>query len=347
MASEKQIQVGSVKIGGGAPISIQTMTNTKITDVESTLAQINEVSAAGAEIVRCAVPHKSDIPYFREVCEVSPVPIVADIHFDHEIAIAAAENGASKLRINPGNIGSMDKVDAVIEAAGECNVPIRIGVNAGSLDPIYREKEGWSLSDKLIGSVHSFVEHFENRGFSNIVLSAKTHEVPATIEVYRRMANDFPYPLHVGVTEAGTVLQGSIKHAIALGVLFNEGIGDTCRVSLTASPVEEIHTAKEILQASGIRLFGPELVSCPTCGRTQVDLIPIAQEVNRRMQSISKPIKIAVMGCVVNGPGEAKDADIGIACGKGSGILFIHGEKVRKVSEESMVDELFSEIEKL
>ena len=340
--------VGGVEIGGGAPVVVQSMTCTPTKDAAATLAQVRELAEAGCDIVRVTLPRKDAVEAFRQVCAESPVPIVADIHFDYRLAIAAAEAGAAKLRINPGNIGSWEKVDAVIDAAGERGCAIRIGVNAGSLDPAVDAREGLTLPDKLVASSVSFVEHFEQRGFTNIVLSAKAHDVPTTIETYRRLSADLPQvPLHLGVTEAGTREQGTIKNAVALGVLLNEGIGDTLRVSLTADPVEEVPVCWGILQALGLRRRGPEIVSCPTCGRTQVNLIPIAEEVERRLRTVDKPISVAVMGCVVNGPGEARGADIGVACGKGVALLFKKGEVLRKIPEDRIVDELMREIERL
>ena len=340
--------VGNVVIGGGAPVVVQSMTCTPTEDAAATLAQVRALAEAGCDIVRVTLPRQSAVDAFRRVCAESPMPIVADIHFDYRLAVAAAEAGAAKLRINPGNIGAWEKVDAVIDAAGERGCAIRIGVNAGSLDPAVDAREGLTLPDKLVASSVSFVEHFEQRGFENIVLSAKAHDVPTTIETYRRLSAELPQvPLHLGVTEAGTREQGTIKNSVALGVLLNEGIGDTLRVSLTADPVEEVPVCWGILQALGLRRRGPEIVSCPTCGRTQVNLIPIAEEVERRLRAVDKPISVAVMGCVVNGPGEARGADIGVACGKGAALLFKKGEVLRKIPEDQIVDELMREIEQL
>ena len=344
----RPVQVGSIPIGGGAPVVVQSMTATDTADAASTLAQVRALAEAGCDIVRVSVPTTSALDGFREVCAASPVPIVADIHFDYRLAIRAVRAGAAKLRINPGNIGSWEKVDAVIDAAGEAGAAIRIGVNAGSLEDDIAAHEDWSLPEKLVASSLRFVEHFEGRGFTNIVLSAKAHDVPTTIATYRALSRELPQvPLHLGVTEAGTVRQGTIKSSVGLGVLLAEGIGDTLRVSLTADPVEEPPVAWGILECLGLRRRGPELVSCPTCGRTQVDLIPIAEEVERRLAGISKPISVAVMGCVVNGPGEASGADVGVACGRGCGLIFRHGEVIRKVAEEDIVEELMAEIERL
>lgn len=344
----RPVMVGSVQIGGGAPVVVQSMTCTPTSDTEATLNQIRALADGGCDVVRVTLPNRAAIDSFKAICDASPVPIIADIHFDYRLAIAAVDAGAAKLRINPGNIGSWEKVDAVIEAAGAAGAAIRIGVNAGSLEGDLASRDDLTQPEKLVASSLRFVEHFEARGFKDIVLSAKAHSVPTTIETYRALSRELPHiPLHIGVTEAGTVQQGTIKSAVGLGVLLAEGIGDTLRVSLTADPTDEPPVAWGILQCLGIRRRGPELVSCPTCGRTQVDLIPIAQEVEKRLRTCEKPISVAVMGCVVNGPGEASDADVGVACGKGSALLFKHGQPVRKVAESQIVDALMEEIEKL
>ncbi|MDP3630240.1 MAG: flavodoxin-dependent (E)-4-hydroxy-3-methylbut-2-enyl-diphosphate synthase [Actinomycetota bacterium] len=339
----RAVSVGAVVIGGGSPIAVQSMTNTDTRDPAATLAQIARLAEAGCEIVRVAIPHADALPGFQVICEASPLPVVADIHFDHRLAIEAARRGAAKLRINPGNIGSLDRVDAAIEAAGEAGIAVRIGVNAGSLAEEYRDKD-WPLAEKLVASAVAFCEHVSARGFEEIVVSAKASSVNATIDAYRLLSTRVPYPLHIGVTEAGTMLSGTVKSSVGLGVLLAEGIGDTLRVSLTADPVEEVHVGWEILAALDIRRRGPELVSCPTCGRCEVDLVPIAQEVERRLRTMTTPVKVAVMGCVVNGPGEARDADVGVASGKGVGLIFRRGEVVRKVAEAEIVDALFEEI---
>ncbi|MDO8950924.1 MAG: flavodoxin-dependent (E)-4-hydroxy-3-methylbut-2-enyl-diphosphate synthase [Actinomycetota bacterium] len=339
----RAVSVGAVVIGGGAPIAVQSMTNTDTRDPAATLAQIARLAEAGCEIVRVAIPHADALPGFQVICEASPLPVVADIHFDHRLAIEAARRGAAKLRINPGNIGSLDRVDAVIEAAGEAGIAVRIGVNAGSLAEEYRDKD-WPLAEKLVASAVAFCEHVSARGFEDIVVSAKASSVNATIDAYRLLSTRVPYPLHIGVTEAGTSLSGTVKSSVGLGVLLSEGIGDTLRVSLTADPVEEVHVGWEILAALDIRRRGPEMISCPTCGRCEVDLVPIAQEVERRLRTMTTPVKVAVMGCVVNGPGEARDADVGVASGKGVGLIFRRGEVVRKVAEAEIVDALFEEI---
>ena len=344
----RPVMVGDVQIGGGAPVVVQSMTCTPTTDADATLAQVRALVDAGCDVVRVSVPTKDALEPFARICCESPVPIVADIHFDYRLAIGAVKAGAAKLRINPGNIGDWDRVDAVIDAAGEAGAAIRIGVNAGSLDEVIAAREDLTQPEKLVASSLQFVEHFERRGFDRIVLSAKAHSVKTTIDTYRALSRELPQvPLHLGVTEAGTLQQGTIKSSVALGVLLAEGIGDTMRVSLTADPVEEPPVAWGILASLGLRRRGPELVSCPTCGRTQVDLIGLAEEVSERLKTCDKPISVAVMGCVVNGPGEASDADVGVACGRGVGMVFRHGEVIRKVSEAEIVDALMEEIDRL
>lgn len=322
------------------------MTNTDTRDVPATLAQIERLAEAGCEIIRVAIPRLDALDSFIQLCAVSPLPVVADVHFDHLIAIGAAEGGAAKLRINPGNIGDMSRVDAVIDAAGAAGIPIRIGVNAGSLAPQYRDLD-WSLPEKLVASAVTFCEHFESRGFENIVISAKASSVNATVEAYRLLADETAYPLHVGVTEAGTSLIGTVKSSVGLGILLGEGIGDTLRVSLTAEPEQEVRVGWEILSALDIRRRSPELVSCPTCGRCEVDLIPIAEQIAEQLALRKTAIKVAVMGCVVNGPGEAREADIGVAAGRGQGVIFAKGQTVRKVPEDQIVVALLAEIDRL
>ena len=341
----RPVMVGSVPIGGRSPISVQSMTNTDTRDVATTLAQIARLADAGCEIVRVAIPRRDALAAFAAVVAGSPLPVVADVHFDHTIAVDAARAGAAKLRINPGNIGSTERVDAVIEAAGEAGIPIRIGVNAGSLAEQFRDVD-WPLAEKLVASAVAFCRHFESRGFEDIVVSAKASSVTSTIAAYRLLSEQVPYPLHVGVTEAGTSLAGTMKSSIGLGILLAEGIGDTLRVSLTADPVDEVLVGWEILAALDLRRIRPELVSCPTCGRCEIDLIPIAEEVERRLRQIRTPLKVAVMGCVVNGPGEAQEADYGIAGGKGIGLIYRKGQIVRRVKEEEMVEALLEEIRK-
>ena len=341
----RPVRVGGVVVGGGAPVSVQSMCTTDTSDAAATLAQIRRLADAGCEIVRVAVPAADALDGFGAVCDASPVPVVADIHFDHRLAIEACRRGAAALRVNPGNIGSWSRVDAAIDEAGAAGVPIRIGVNAGSLDPAFAEREDLTHVEKLVGSATSFVEHFRERGFTDVVLSAKAHDVTTTVEVNRALSRSLPeVPLHIGVTEAGTLRQGTVKNAAAVGALLMEGIGDTIRLSLTADPVEEVGVAWDLLSAVGLRRLRPELVSCPTCGRCQWDLMGVAAEVERRLADVRAPITVAVMGCVVNGPGEAKGADIGLAGGRGRAVLFAQGEKIRTVDEADAVDELLAEI---
>lgn len=350
MASRtRQVMVGAVPLGGDAPVVVQSMLNAPAKDVAANLAQIEALAQAGCEVVRMAVPHRDCLDAFAAVCAESPLPVVADVHFDAQIAIEAARRGAAKLRINPGNIGGLAKTDAVIDAAGEAGIPIRIGVNAGSLDGALAARDDLTLPQKLAASAADYVRYFEDeRGFRDIVVSAKAHDVRATIETYRLLAREIPQvPLHIGVTEAGTAFQGVIKSACGLGVLLEQGIGDTLRISLTDDPVLEVRACWTLLAALDLRRRAPELISCPTCGRCQVNLIELAKQVEGKIADLQKPLKVAVMGCVVNGPGEAADADIGVACGDGSGVVFAHGKIVRKVDESSIVDALMEEIEKL
>lgn len=344
-SSERIVHVGGVAMGGDHLPVIQSMTSTDTHDVGATVSQIQRLADAGCEVVRVAIPTSQALPGFGEIVKRSPLPVVADVHFDHRLAIEAARLGAAKLRINPGNIGSYDRVDAVIDAAGTAGIPIRIGVNAGSLAEEYAEAN-MDQSDKLVASAVRFAEHFESRGFSDIVVSAKASSVRVTVDAYRKLAKLVPYPLHIGVTEAGTAFDGTVKSAVGLGILLSENIGSTLRVSLTADPVKEIEAAWAILAALDIRRNRPEMISCPTCGRCQVDLIPIAEEVSRRLATAPSSVKVAVMGCVVNGPGEAKEADFGIACGRGQGVVFAHGVEVRRVPEDQLIDALFAEIER-
>ena len=352
----RPVQVGDIVVGGGAPVVVQSMTNVPMVDegsgphldVTGNLAQIERLAQAGCELVRVAVPNRASVEHFGQVVAQSPLPVIADIHFDYRIAIGAAKAGAAALRINPGNIGSQERVDAVIDAAGEAGIPIRIGVNAGSLEDALAARDDLTQAEKLALSAQGFVAHFEDRGFADIVVSAKAHDVLTTVEAYRTLSRTMPQvPLHIGITEAGGVQQGTIKSAAGLGILLAEGIGDTLRVSLTADPVEEIAVAYGILAAVDVRRVRPEIISCPTCSRCQVDLIPIADEVTRRLSTLDKPLKVAVMGCVVNGPGEARDADIGVACGRDEGMLFAQGERLAKVPASKIVDELFAMIDKM
>ncbi len=331
----QEVRIGHVPIGGNNPVAIQSMTNTYTEDMHATVAQVKKLVKAGCEIVRITVPHKKALASFAETRKKLPnVPLVADIHFDHRMAIGAVEAGADKIRINPGNIGDSAKVEEVIKACQERSVPIRIGVNAGS------------AGKDIIALAQEYVSFFEDRKFTNIVLSVKSSSVKETIQAYERIASLYKYPLHVGITEAGPAYSGAIKSAVGIGAILSRGIGDTIRVSLTADPVQEVVVAKKILQSLGLRSFGPDIISCPTCGRTEVDIIGMAKEVERRADKMISPLKIAVMGCVVNGPGEAKHADYGIAGGKGQGLVFAHGQIVKKVPEKELVDELFKLIEK-
>ena len=344
-AQTRQVMVGKVALGGGAPLVVQSMLNAKADDVDANLRQIEALAEAGCEVARMAIPRRDCLDAFEGVCARSPLPVVADIHFDPEIAIQAAKRGAAKLRINPGNIGGLDATVPVLDSAREAGIPIRIGVNAGSLDQELASREDLSLPQKLAASAVQYARFCEECGFKDLVVSAKAHDVMTTIATYRQLANDLPQvPLHIGVTEAGTQFQGIIKSACGLGVLLEEGIGDTMRISLTDDPVNEVRACWTLLAALDLRRRGPELVSCPTCGRCQVDLISIAKEVEERLKSVKAPVKVAVMGCVVNGPGEARDADIGVACGKGSAALFEKGEIVRKVPEDQIVEALMEGI---
>ncbi|MDR2105956.1 MAG: flavodoxin-dependent (E)-4-hydroxy-3-methylbut-2-enyl-diphosphate synthase [Coriobacteriales bacterium] len=346
--STRPVVVGGVPIGGGAPVVVQSMLNTQTEDVAGSLAQIADLKAAGCELIRVAIPATTALAAFGRICEASPLPVIADIHFDFRLALEALRLGAAKLRINPGNIGDWDMVDAIIDAAGNAGVPIRIGVNAGSLAREFAERENMTPVERLVASAVAFVEHFEERGFLEIVVSAKAHDVPTTVAAYRQLSRELPHiPLHLGVTEAGTARQGTVKSAAGLGALLLDGIGDTLRVSLTAEPVEEVRVAWDLLAACGLRRRTPELVSCPTCGRCKVDLIAIAEEVERRLREVDKPLTVAVMGCVVNGPGEARDADVGVACGEGKGAIFSEGRVLYSVDEHQIIDALLEEIERL
>lgn len=341
------VKVGGIEIGGEAPVVIQSMTNTDTRNVEKTLEQIDKLVKAGCQIIRCAVPDMEACDALKGITERSPVPIVADIHFDYRLALKAIDNGVAKLRINPGNIGNYERVKAVVEKAKEKNIPIRIGVNSGSLEKDILERDGKPTAKGLVESALRHVKILEDLNFYDIVISIKSSNVPMMIESYRLMSEKCNYPLHLGVTESGTVFKGTIKSSIGIGTLLAEGIGNTIRVSLTSDPIEEIKVAKEILKALDYTKEGIEFVSCPTCGRTEINLIKIAEEVEERLKDTNKNIKVAVMGCVVNGPGEAREADIGIAGGRGVGIIFKKGQIVKKVKEEELVDELIKEIESL
>ena len=343
----KQIMVGGVPIGGGAPVTIQSMTNTRTDDVEATLHQIRTLAAAGCEIIRVAVPDMAAAKAVGKLKEESPIPVVVDIHFDYKLALEAIAAGADKVRINPGNIGGAYHVKAVAQACAQRGVPIRIGVNGGSLEKPLLAKYGGVCPEAMVESAFGHIRLLNQFDFDDICVSLKSSSVPMTMKAYQLMSQASDYPLHIGVTEAGTVRMGTLKSAVGIGGLLALGIGDTMRVSLSADPVEEVYAAKEILKAAGVRKEGAELVSCPTCGRTRIDLIALANEVGERLKAVDKPITVAVMGCVVNGPGEASAADCGIAGGVGEGLLFKKGQIVRKVPQERLVDELFALIDTL
>ena len=339
------MQIGDVVIGGGSPIKIQSMTNTGTEDVEATVAQILRLEQAGCEIIRCTVPSLEAARAIARIKKQIHIPLVADIHFDYKMAIAAIENGADKIRINPGNIGGPEKVRAVVAAAKERNIPIRVGVNSGSLEKELVEKYGGVTAEGIVESALDKVKMIEEQGYDNLVISIKSSDVLMCVKAHELLADRIRYPLHVGITEAGTVLSGSIKSSIGLGLILSQGIGDTIRVSLTGDPVEEIRAAKLILRTLGLRKGGIEVVSCPTCGRTKIDLIGLASKVEKLVEDYPLNIKVAVMGCAVNGPGEAREADIGIAGGRGEGLLIKKGEIVRKVPEEQLLAVLKEELD--
>lgn len=343
----RQITVGGVKIGGGAPVSIQSMLNTATTDVEGSLAQLDRLKNAGCEIARLAVPDMAAAEGFRRIAEKSPLPLVADIHFDYRLALAAAEGGAAKIRINPGNIGGEQNVRAVVDCCKAHGIPIRIGVNGGSLDKTLLEKYGHPTAEALVESAFSHIRLLEKFGFYDICVSMKSSNVPLMMQAYRLMHEKSDYPLHVGVTETGTEYMGTIKSAMGIGGLLCMGIGDTVRVSLTADPVREVYAAKAILKAAGLRPQGVNLISCPTCGRTKIDLIGLATRVEQALADCDKNITVAVMGCIVNGPGEAREADVGIAGGDGCGVLFVKGELREKLPYDELLPALLAYIEKL
>ena len=341
----RQIHIGGVAIGGGAPISVQSMCSTKTTDTESTVAQINALQAAGCDIVRLAVPDMAAAENLGNIIKKVNVPLVADIHFDYRLALESIRQGISALRLNPGNIGSEERVKAVVTEAKANNIPIRIGVNAGSLDKKFLAKYGGVTAEALVESAMEHVRILEAQDFYDMKISLKAHDVPLTLEAYKLMSETVDYPLHLGITEAGTARTGMIKSAVGIGALLAQGIGDTFRISLTGDPVVEVKVANEILKSLGMKEYGPTLISCPTCGRTEIDLAGIANQVEERLANITEPISVAVMGCVVNGPGEARGADVGIAGGFGEGLVFRKGEIVRKVDESVLVEELFKEID--
>ena len=343
----RQIKVGNVPIGGGADVAIQSMLNTKTTDVEGSLAQIRSLAAAGCQIARLAVPNMEAARGFAEICKESVLPLVADIHFDYKLAIAAAEGGASKIRINPGNIGGEDRVKAVVDVCKEKHIPIRIGVNGGSLEKELLEKYGHPTAQALVESAFGHLELLEKYGFYDTCVSMKSSHVPTMVAAARLFRSKCDYPLHIGVTETGPVRQGLIKSAMGIGALLLDGIGDTLRVSLTDDPVEEVYAAKDILKAAGLRKDGVDIISCPTCGRTRIDLIGLVNRVDAALKDCRKPITVAVMGCVVNGPGEAREADIGIAGGDGWGMIFEKGQQVAKLPYDELLPELLRRIEQL
>lgn len=340
----RKIKVGNIQIGGGARISVQSMTNTDTRDVSATLSQIEELSRAGCDIVRLAVPDEAAAKAMYEIRKGTDMPLVADIHFDYRLALICADAGVDKIRINPGNIGAHERVAAVAKACRERGIPIRIGVNGGSLEKDILKECGGVCAEAIVKSALRHIELLENEGFYDIAVSLKSSDVKTTIESYRLMSKTRDYPLHLGVTEAGTYQAGVIKSAVGIGSLLCDGIGDTIRVSLTDAPVKEVYAAKEILRAVGILRDKVEIISCPTCGRCRIDLIPIANALSDAVSNISAPIKVAVMGCAVNGPGEAKEADVGVAGGNGTAVLFKRGEIIRKISEDKILEELIKEI---
>lgn len=340
----KIIQIGNRVIGGGNPVLIQSMTNTKTEDVRATVEQIQALTAAGCDIIRCAVPTMEAAEALTEIKKEISIPLVADIHFDYRLAIAAIEHGADKIRINPGNIGSRDRVKAVVDAAKERQIPIRVGVNSGSLEKELVEKYHGVTAEGIVESALDKVHIIEDMGYDQLVISIKSSDVMMCAKAHELIADKTPYPLHVGITEAGTLFSGNIKSAVGLGIILYQGIGDTIRVSLTGDPLEEIRSAKRILKTLGLRKGGIEVVSCPTCGRTQIDLIGLANQVERMVEDIPLDIRVAVMGCVVNGPGEAKEADIGIAGGVGTGLLIKKGEIVRRLPEDELLGALREEL---
>ena len=339
--------VGGIPIGGGAPVVIQSMLNTKTTDVEDSLSQIRALAAAGCQIARLAVPNMEAARTFAVICKESPLPLVADIHFDYKLAIAAAEGGASKIRINPGNIGGEDRVKAVVDVCKEKKIPIRIGVNGGSLDKKLLEKYGHPTAEALVESAFEHLELLEKQGFYDTCVSMKSSTVPTMVVAARLFRSKCDYPIHIGVTETGPVKQGLMKSAMGIGALLLDGIGDTIRVSLTDDPIEEVYAAKDILKAAGLRKEGVNIISCPTCGRTRIDLIGLVNKVDEALKDCQKPITVAVMGCVVNGPGEAREADIGIAGGDGWGMIFEKGEQVEKLPYDELLPALLRRIDNL
>ncbi len=347
MRKSKEVKIGNIKIGGNNPVAVQSMLNIPANDIKGNVEQARELEQAGCQIIRAAVPAPENVELITELKKAVTIPVVADIHFDYKIALACADAGVDKIRINPGNIGSDDKVKLVADKCKELNIPIRIGVNSGSLEKSILQKYGSPCAEALVESALYHASLLEKFNFNDIVISLKSSSVKTMISAYRLLASKCDYPLHLGVTEAGTREMGIVKSSIGIGSLLADGIGDTIRVSLTDNPIEEIYAGINILKALDLKNDEPYLVSCPTCGRTQIDLISIASEVERRLKQIHKPIKVAVMGCVVNGPGEAREADIGIAGGKGEGLIFKKGKIIKKVSDNELIDELFKMIEQI
>lgn len=343
----RQIHIGNVAVGGDAPCSVQSMCSTDTRDVPSTIAQITGLSGAGCEIVRCAVPDMDAAVALGQIKSDSPIPVIADIHFDYKLALRVLDGGIDGLRLNPGNIGDKWKVAEVVKASAERKVPIRIGVNAGSLEKELLEKYGHPTAEAMSESALGHIRILEDLNYQEIKVSLKASDVSKTVAAYRLLSSQVDYPMHIGITEAGTIFSGTIKSSVGLGILLADGIGDTMRVSLTGDPLDEVRVGYEILKSLGLRQRGVNFVSCPTCGRCQIDLIKVAEDVERRLQGIDKRITVAVMGCAVNGPGEAREADVGIAGGKGEGLVFRHGEIVRKVPEDQLADALLEEIDKL
>lgn len=340
------VKIGNVLIGGGNPVRVQSMTKTDTEDIEGTLAQIKRLKEVGCEIVRVAIPDENAVEAFRKIKENSPLPIVADIHFNYRLALKAIEYGADGIRINPGNIGNKERVKEIAKLAKERGIPIRIGVNSGSIEKSLLQKYGSATTEALVESVMNSVKLLEDFDFYDIKISVKASDIQRTVESYRRISELRDYPLHIGITESGTLFSGTIKSAIGIGILLYEGIGDTIRVSLSSPPEEEVRVGWEILKSLGLRKKGIEIIACPTCGRLEVDLLPIVAEIEKRVLSIDKEMKIAIMGCVVNGPGEASESDLALVCGKGVGLIYKNGKLLRKVKEEDMVDEFLQEIER-
>lgn len=339
-----KVKVGNVFIGGDAPVSLQSMTNTDTRNIEATVKQIKRLEELGCELIRVAVPDQEAAEALNKIKKSINLPLIADIHFNYRLAIKAAAQGADKIRINPGNIGGQDKVKRVVSAAKEKGIPIRIGVNAGSIEKRLLDKHGGPTAEAMVESALDQILLLEKLNFSDIILSLKASEVKRMIKAYTLISQKVNYPLHLGVTEAGTLMRSTVKSSLGIGYLLLNGIGDTLRVSITGAPEQEILVGREILRSAGLRELGPEIISCPTCGRCEIDLIPLAEEVEKAVQHIKYPLKLAIMGCVVNGPGEAREADIGIAGGKGAGVLFKKGKVIKKIAEQKMIDELMIEI---